>query len=210
MICGLNHMGAVMSDYASSFDAIIVGARVAGSAAAIMLGRQGRKVLLLDKSSFPSDTLSTHIVLGGGGRVLERLGVMEELERLGGHRLGQGRTRVGEIEFTGVLRAAEDTKGLCLGRERMDAAMVESARAVESVTVLEGFRVTDLITEDGAVRGVRGADKSGIHEFRAPLTIGADGMRSTVARIASERLGAFAQVEVPCARAYYYAYFNAA
>ena len=56
--------------------------------------------------------------------------------------------------------------------------------------------------------GIRGEDATGVHEFRAPLTIGADGMRSSVAQIASERIDAFRRVDVPCARAYYYAYFE--
>src|SRR5260370_8042490 len=73
-----------MDNSAKTFDAIIVGARVAGSAAAIFLARDGRRVLLVDKDSFPSDRLSTHIVLGGGTRVLDRMGVLETLDRLGG------------------------------------------------------------------------------------------------------------------------------
>ncbi len=59
-----------MVDSSKTFDAIIVGARVAGSAAAIFLARNGRRILLVDKDSFPSDRLSTHIVLGGGAQVL--------------------------------------------------------------------------------------------------------------------------------------------
>jgi flavin-dependent dehydrogenase len=200
-----------MAESHQHFDVIIVGARVAGSAAAILLGRQGRRVLLLDQSAFPSDTLSTHIVLGGGARVLNRIGVIGELERRGGYRLGKARTRADSIDFTGRLTAApdsvDDCAGLCLGRARMDAALIEFARTIESVAVRERFRVTDLIVENGAVCGVRGGD-SGAQEFRAPLTIGADGMRSAVARIASERLGAFARRDVPCARAYYYGYFT--
>jgi len=58
------------------------------------------------------------------------------------------------------------------------------------------------------VVGIRGQDASGVHEFCAPLTIGADGMHSAVAQIASERIGAFKRIDVPCARAYYYAYFE--
>ena len=74
------------------FDAIIVGARVAGSAAAIMLGRRRLKVLLLDKSAFPSETISTHIVLAGGTQVLRRLGMLAVLEALGGVRFSSMRT----------------------------------------------------------------------------------------------------------------------
>lgn len=198
-----------MSDAAKAFDAIIVGARVAGTAAAILLARDGRRVLLVDKDSFPSDRLSTHIVLGGGTKVLERIGVLEMLERAGGVRFSKMRTIGPDFDYSGELaRDSADDRGLCLGRVLMDATMIDAARSFDGVTFRERFRVTDLIIEDGAIVGIRGEDASGVHEFRAPLTIGADGLRSSVAQIASERIDAFKRVDVPCARAYYYAYFE--
>jgi len=198
-----------MYELAKYFDAIIVGARVAGSAAAIMLARDGRRVLLVDKDAFPSDRLSTHIVLGGGTKVLERTGVLERLERAGGVRFARMRSIGPDFDYGGdLVRDVADDRGLCLGRLRMDAAMIDAARSFEGVTFRERFRVTDLLVEDGAVVGVGGEDASGVHEFRAPLTIGADGMRSSVAQVASERIDAFKRIDVPCARAYYYAYFE--
>ncbi|HXW85358.1 MAG TPA: FAD-dependent monooxygenase, partial [Candidatus Binataceae bacterium] len=198
-----------MSPTGSAFDAIIVGARVAGSAAAIALGRTGLRVLLVDKAAFPSDTLSTHIVLSGGAQVLERLGALELLERQGGVRYSRMRTVGPGFDYSVELRdSVRVLRGLCLTRLKMDATMLGAVRDLANVTVREQFLVKDLVIEDGAVIGIRGADVSGEHEFRAPLTVGADGMRSTVAKIASERIGAFARTEVPCARAYYYAYFD--
>ncbi len=198
-----------MSDSSNNFDAIIVGARVAGSAAAILLARDGRRVLLLDKDSFPSDRLSTHIVLGGGTKVLERMGALEMLERAGGVRFTRSRTVGPDFDYSGdLMREGADDRGLCLGRVLMDAAMIDAARSFDNVTFREGFRVTDLVIENESVLGIRGEDASGVHEFRATLTIGADGMRSAVAQIGSERIDAFKRVDVPCARAYYYAYFE--
>jgi menaquinone-9 beta-reductase len=198
-----------MSEQSKTFDAIIVGARVAGSAAAILLARDQRRVLLIDKDAFPSDRLSTHIVLGGGAKVLGRMGMLEMLERAGGVRFERMRTFGPDFNYGGELaRDGADDRGLCLGRTVMDAAMIDAARSFESVAFRERLRLTDLIIEDGAVLGIRGEDASGVHEFRAPLTIGADGLRSSVAQIASERIDAFKRVDVPCARAYYYAYFE--
>jgi flavin-dependent dehydrogenase len=198
-----------MSGQPKTFDAIIVGARVAGSAAAILLARDKRRVLLIDKDAFPSDRLSTHIVLGGGAKVLGRMGMLEMLERAGGVRFERMRTFGPDFSYGGELvRDGADDRGLCLGRTLMDAAMIDAARSFESVEFRERLRLTDLIIEDGAVLGIRGEDASGVHEFRAPLTIGADGMRSSVAQIASDRIDAFKRVDVPCARAYYYAYFE--
>ena len=198
-----------MSDTAKTFDAIIVGARVAGSAAAILLARDGRRVLLVDKDSFPSDRLSTHIVLGGGTKVLERMGMLAMLERAGGVRFERMRSIGPGFDYSGALmRDGIDDRGLCLGRVLMDAAMIDAARGFDGVTFRDRFRLVDLLIEDGGVVGIRGEDASGVHEFHAPLTIGADGMRSSVAQIASERIDAFKRVDVPCARAYYYAYFD--
>jgi len=198
-----------MSESPKNFDVIIVGARVAGSAAAILLARDGRRVLLIDKDAFPSDRLSTHIVLGGGTKVLERMGVLEMLERAGGVRFARSRTVGPDFDYSGeLMRNGADDRGLCLGRLVMDAAMIEAARSFEGVTFRERFRLNDLVIEDGAIVGIRGEDASGVHEFRATLTIGADGMRSSVAEIGSERIDAFKRVDVPCARAYYYAYFE--
>ncbi len=194
----------------STFDVVIVGARVAGTAAAILFARAGLRVLLVDKAEFPSDTISTHVVLGGGAAVLGRMGVLAMLESAGGVRFSRMRTAGPDFDYCAELRAGgeADARGLCLGRVRMDQAMLDAARCIERVTVRARFRVTDLLIESGVVAGVRGEDSTGLHEFTAPLVVGADGMRSAVARIAGERLGAFSSKDVPCARAYYYAYFD--
>jgi flavin-dependent dehydrogenase len=198
-----------MNPSPDSFDAIIVGARVAGSTAAILLGRARLRVLLLDKSGFPSDTLSTHIVLAGGARVLTRMGVMDELERSGGVRFARMRTAGPGFDYSAPLHGSgADLRGLCLRRSKMDAAMVEVARSHESVALRERMRLTDLVIDGGDIVGVRADDATGAHIFHAPLVIGADGMRSPVAQIASARIGAFAREDVPCARAYYYGYFS--
>jgi len=198
-----------MTNSSQTLDVIIVGARVAGSAAAIMLARSGLRVLVVDKAGFPSDTISTHIVLAGGTQVLGRIGALDWLERAGGVRFARMRTVGPGFDYRAELRTeGEDLRGLCLGRARMDAAMIDLARSFNSVAVRENFRVDDLVVEDGAIAGIRGEDETGIREFRAPLVVGADGMRSTVAKIAEQRIGAFKRADVPCARAYYYSYYE--
>jgi flavin-dependent dehydrogenase len=204
-IAAPQYLRVTSNDY---FDAIIVGARVAGSAAAIMLGRKRLKVLLLDKSAFPSNTISTHIVLAGGTQVLNRLGTLDALERLGGVRFSSMRTVGPGFDYFARLDNSDDLGGLCLTRDKMDAAMLDNARNIECVAMRERFRVTDLIIEEGALAGIRGEDSSGTQSFRAPLVVGADGLRSTFAKLASEKIGAFERRDVKCARAYYYAYFE--
>jgi flavin-dependent dehydrogenase len=197
-----------MDSIKHEFDAIVVGARVAGSAAAIWLGRKRLRVLLVDKSAFPSDTISTHIVLAGGTRVLARLSILATLERLGGVRFSSMRTVGPRFDYAARLDTPDDLRGICLTRDKMDAAMVDAARSIECVALREQFRVTDVVVEGGAITGIRGEDTSGEHTFRAPLIVGADGLRSTFARLATEKIGAFERHDVKCARAYYYAYFE--
>ena len=66
-----------------SHDAIVVGARCAGSPTAMLLARKGYRVLLLDKATFPSDTMSTHHVHPHGVAALERWGLLERMEVTG-------------------------------------------------------------------------------------------------------------------------------
>src|SRR5262245_12108733 len=61
------------------YDVIIVGARVAGSATGMLLARIGFKVLVVDRASFPSDTLSTHQVQLPGVACLRRWGLLDRV-----------------------------------------------------------------------------------------------------------------------------------
>src|SRR5256885_8738065 len=127
-----------MSVPRNDFDAIIVGARVAGSAAAIMLARQRLSVLIVDKAAFPSDTLSTHIVLTGGTEVLSHLGMTDVLERLGAVRFDAMRAIGPGFDYVAPLaRDGEEHRGLCLTRIEMDRAMIDAARSFNSVSIRE-------------------------------------------------------------------------
>src|SRR5829696_5655146 len=65
------------------FDAIVIGARCAGSPTAMLLARKGYRVLVVDRASFPSDTLSTHVVHAPGVAALQRWGLLEEVTASG-------------------------------------------------------------------------------------------------------------------------------
>jgi flavin-dependent dehydrogenase len=162
-------------------DAIVVGARCAGSATAIALARAGRRVIAVDRSSFPSDTLSTHLLFAGGVAELRALGALERVEALGPPRMpdatvdGAGITvRGGYSEQNGIDWA------LCVRRPGLDAALVETARAA-GAEVRERAKVTDLVFVDGRVAGVRVECPDGEAELRAPLVVGADGRSSAIA-----------------------------
>jgi flavin-dependent dehydrogenase len=165
-------------------DAVVVGARPAGSATAIALARAGRRVVALDRARFPSDTLSTHLLFAGGVAELARVGALERVLAIGAPRMpdalmaGAGETvRARYTPVDGI------DYGMCVRRPGLDAALVDTARSV-GADVREGAKVTNLITRAGRVEGVRWTSGDGRErELRAPLVVGADGRRSTVARL---------------------------
>ena len=65
------------------YDAIVIGARCAGSPTAMLLARKGYRVLLVDRARFPSDTVSTHIIWPHGAEVLDRWGLLGRLAATG-------------------------------------------------------------------------------------------------------------------------------
>jgi flavin-dependent dehydrogenase len=161
-------------------DAVIVGARCAGSAAAIALARAGRRVVALDRVRFPADTISTHLLWPGGLAEVKTLGALERVQALGAPELPIGLAGAAGMTLRGDFTPIDGIAyALCVRRPGFDAALVERAREA-GAEVREGVRVTELVREGGRVCGVRCGDD----ELRAPLVIGADGRRSTVARLA--------------------------
>jgi flavin-dependent dehydrogenase len=137
------------------------------------------------------------------------MGAVDALVRAGAIRFARMRSVGPGFDYSAALCGdGFDLRGLCLRRAKMDAVMIDLARSHRGVTFRERTRVVDLEIDCGEIVGVRAEDAAGAHRFHAPLVIGADGMRSTVAQIASARIDAFAREDVPCARAYYYAYFS--
>jgi menaquinone-9 beta-reductase len=165
-------------------DAIVVGARCAGSAAAIALARAGRRVVALDRVAFPADTISTHLIWPGGVAELKALGALERVQALGPPPLPRALAGAGELEIRGDYTPVDGIDyALCVRRPGLDAALVETARAA-GAEVRERCTVTDVVHAGGRVAGVRyRGDDDAEHELRAPLVVGADGRRSTVARL---------------------------
>ena len=105
------------------YDAIIVGARCAGSSTAMLLARRGFKVLLVDRTTFPSDTISTHILWPHGAEVLARWGLLEALAATGLPPICRRMTfDVGPFALRGTMPDANEGRGgFCPRRTVLDS-----------------------------------------------------------------------------------------
>ncbi len=188
------------------YDAIIVGARCAGSPTAMLLARQGFKVLLVDRATFPSDTISTHIVWPHGAEILKRWSLARALAARGVPPICRQMTfDVGAFALRGAIPDVNDGMGgFCPRRTVLDSLLVNAASAA-GVEVRERFAVDELLVADDAVIGVRGHAKNASRiEERARVVVGADGVTSFVARAVRAR-----EYDVrPVAACGYYSYFS--
>lgn len=186
-------------------DVVVVGARCAGSATAIALASHGLRVIVLDKARFPSDTLSTHLLWPAGLAELQALGVLDAVNSLSAPPLSVAYASGGGIEVRADYTPVDGiAHAMCVRRSGLDAALVSRARDV-GADVREHASVTELLTCDGRVAGVRHRDADGTHEIGARLVIGADGRRSTIADI----LGVTTPYRAkPSGRACYYGYWR--
>ncbi|MEP7313743.1 MAG: FAD-dependent monooxygenase, partial [Pseudomonadota bacterium] len=163
------------------YDAIIVGARCAGSPTAMLLARRGHRVLLVDRAGFPSDTLSTHVVQPLAVAALRRWGLLDRLVATGCPPIGTYSFDFGPFTITGAPGTAQSPVAYCARRKILDKLLVDAA-AEAGAEVREHFAVEELLTEEGRVVGIKGHSKEvGEVTERATVVVGADGRNSLVA-----------------------------
>ncbi len=187
------------------YDVIVVGARAAGAPTAMLLARQGYKVLLLDKAGFPSDTLSTHYLHQPAGARLARWGLLEQVAATNCPPIRRNRFDLGPLVLEGAPTPAGDIRdGYAPRRKVLDNLLVQAAVAA-GAELREHFSVQALLTDGDRVTGIRGHAVGGATvSEQARLVIGADGLRSFVARTVqapSYRL-------VPALTCVYYTYWD--
>ncbi|HVR85317.1 MAG TPA: NAD(P)/FAD-dependent oxidoreductase [Planctomycetota bacterium] len=168
----------------NDFEVIIVGAGPAGSALAAFLGAGGKRTLLVDKARFPRDKVCGEYMSPEALGTLDRLGVLGQVEESAHRKLYgilihayDGTASRGTYRPVGPY-APYRPYGLAIRREIFDEILFRHATSYPSVTAMEGFRVEELLRQDGRVSGIRGTDG----EFRSGLVVGADGARSVVGR----------------------------
>lgn len=169
----------------SVYDAVIVGASLAGCATAIGLGRAGARVALVEKRPDPAAFKRTcsHFIQASAVPALERLDLLDPIVEAGGLRTGmRAWTPWGWIQAP----AGRRREGVNLRRERLDPMVREMAAATPGVELLPGRGATRLIRENGVVAGVVATDPDGAEtELRGTLTVGADGRDSLIAELAA-------------------------
>ena len=168
-------------------DVVVVGGRLGGCAVSVPLARAGRKVVVLDRMAFPSDQLSTHLLVPAGVSEIAKMGALR-------HVLEHAKpsiVRYLHLEAEGAvcrerMRPADDgiDFGFCVPRDLQDVCLVEAARE-QGVDVRERCTFKALHWRGGRVRGVRYTDADGVErDVEATLVVGADGRRSPVAAAA--------------------------
>jgi flavin-dependent dehydrogenase len=188
-----------------TYDAIVVGARCAGSPTAMLLARKGYRVLLVDRARFPSDTLSCHFIHQPGVASLKRWGLLPEIARTNCPPVRAQTVDLGPVVLTGSPAPAGDvTDAYAVRRTVLDHILVRAA-ARAGAEVRERFSVHELVTDGERVTGIRGRSTGGATVTeRAGVVIGADGRNSLVAR--HVRAPAYhAHQSLTCA---YYAYWS--
>ena len=112
---------------AKKYDVIVVGARCAGSPTAMLLARQGHDVLVVDRATFPSDTLSTHIVHPPGVAALQRWGILDRLVATGCPPFGTYAFDFGPFSLSGAAGTADSPVAYCPRRTILDKLLVDAA-----------------------------------------------------------------------------------
>src|SRR3954451_10289461 len=181
------------------FDVIVVGARCAGSPLATLLAKRGLSVCLIDRDDFPSDTPSTHGIQPVGVEILGRLGVLDRIREvappLESAFLAFDEHRIRVDDAAGITGSPMYS----VRRVTLDAILLDTARAA-GVEIRTKTVVNGLLTSAGRVVGVETTKGS----LRAPLVVGADGARSTVARL----VGAEEYHCTPAHRVFLWSYFE--
>ena len=167
---------------ASGYDVIVVGARCAGAPTAMLLARKGYRVLAVDRATFPSDTVSTHLIHPPGVDALRRWGVLDRVIATGCPPMQTYAFDFGPFALTGSPGADRSDVAYAPRRTVLDKILVDAASAA-GVDVREAFTVEEVVLDDNQVIGIRGRSRGGATTIeRARVVVGADGLHSLVAR----------------------------
>jgi flavin-dependent dehydrogenase len=187
------------------YDAIVVGARCAGSPSAMLLARKGYRVLLVDRCTFPSDSYRNHFIQHSGAVLLQRWGVLDRVAASNCPPIRAIITDLGDGPLTEAIESGEGVEGTYAPRRIVLDAILAGEVVAAGAELRERFTVQELLWDDGRVVGIRGRGASGTEVTeRARIVIGADGAHSVVAKaVQAPRYN-----ERPALTFGYYSYFS--
>jgi flavin-dependent dehydrogenase len=165
----------------NAFDAIVVGARCAGSPTAMLLAREGYRVLVVDRVTFPSDTVSTHLLHPLAVGALSKWGLLDRLIETGCPAIHTYGFDFGPFTIEGAPGTSETPVAFCPRRTILDKLLVDAA-ADSGAEIRERFTVDEVLIENGRAVGIAGRSERGSFIERADVVIGADGRSSVVAK----------------------------
>ena len=195
--------GSVMQ-IRSRYDVIVVGARVAGAATALLLARAGARVLVVDRGTQGLDTLSTHALMPGAVLLLARWGLLDRIVAAGTPPIHQATFFYGGEEVVVPVGAGHGIGALYAPRRTLLDPLLANAAETAGADILWGCAVDDLLRDaTGRTTGVVLRSREGRIPVRADLVVGADGRHSNIARM----VGAAVLHAGVAAGATVYAYF---
>jgi 2-polyprenyl-6-methoxyphenol hydroxylase-like FAD-dependent oxidoreductase len=166
------------------FDVVVVGARCAGAATAMLLGRRGHRVLLVDRAAFPSDTMSTLYIHVPGVALLQEWGVLNAVVAAATPRLDHMTYEIDGLRLRGTVPRLPNVDGAYAPRRCILDQLLVDAAVKADVQFRDRTTMVALLWDDGRVAGARMRQADGReYDVRARLVVGADGMRSGVARM---------------------------
>ncbi|HEY7045408.1 MAG TPA: FAD-dependent monooxygenase, partial [Nocardioidaceae bacterium] len=171
----------------TTYDVVVVGARVAGASTAMLLARAGAHVALVDRAVYGSDTVSTHGLMRAGVLQLHRWGLLDRIVTAGTPPVRRTTfhydgTR-GETNVQISIRPSGGIDALYAPRRHVIDRVLVDAAAEAGVDVLHETRVDDVVfADDGRVCGVAVHTPDGRRVLRSRYVVGADGIGSLVAR----------------------------
>lgn len=175
-----------MASLPRSTQVLVVGGGPSGASTAWHLAKAGLEVTLVDRARFPRAKPCAEYVSPEGARLLDAMGALERVEQAGSPLVGMqvhapsGDVIHGEFVAQHGFRGFRD-RGIGVRREILDTLLLQCARDA-GVHVIEGAKVDALLQDGPSTVGARVRTEDGVHDVRATLTVGADGLRSVVAR----------------------------
>jgi len=168
---------------ADRYDALIVGARAAGAATALLLARAGARVLVVERDAPGTDTLSTHALMRGGVQQLARWGLLDRVVAAGTPPVRTTLFAYGAERVTVDLKPRQGIDALYSPRRTVLDPMLAGAAVEAGATVRYHTWIMDVLRDgDGRVEGALVRTSEGLTPIRAGIVIGADGRRSRLAR----------------------------